>query len=50
MENDDLCVTLSDVTLAPLLGKLVTEDIALGEASMNLEPFRPAWSAADMMN
>ena len=50
VENYYLCVTHSGVTLAPLLGKLVTEEIALGEASMNLEPFRPTRFAADTMN
>ena len=50
VENDYLCVTHSGVTLASLLGKLVADDIALGEASMNLEPFRPTWFAADTMN
>ena len=50
VENYYLCVTHSGVTLAPLLGKLVMEEVALGEASMNLEPFRPTRFAADTMN
>ena len=41
VENYYLCVTHSGVTLAPLLGKLVAEEIVDGEATMDLEPFRP---------
>ena len=50
VENYYLCVTHSGVTLAPLLGKLVMEEIVLGEATMNLEPFRPTRFAADATN
>ena len=46
VENYYLCVTHSGVTLAPLLGKLVMEEVALGKATMNLEPFRPTRFAA----
>ena len=41
VENFYLCVTHSGVTLAPLLGKLVAEEAVLGQATTDLEPFRP---------
>ena len=47
VENYYLCVTHSGVTLAPLLGKLVAQEVVDGEATMDLEPFRPARFAAD---
>ena len=47
VENYYLCVTHSGVTLAPLLGKLVAEEIVDGEATMDLEPFRPTRFAGD---
>ena len=50
VENYYLCVTHSGVTLAPLLGKLVAEEIVLGRASTDLDPFRPTRFAADPAN
>ena len=41
VENYYICVTHSGVTLAPILGKLVAEEIAMGRAEIDLEPFRP---------
>ena len=47
VENYYLCVTHSGVTLAPLLGKLVAEEVVDGEATMDLVPFRPTRFATD---
>ena len=47
VENYYLCVTHSGVTLAPILGKLVAEEVALGRAPMDLDSFRPTRFAAD---
>ena len=46
VENHYLCVTHSGVTLAPILGKLVAEEVVHGRATMDLEPFRPTRFAA----
>ena len=40
-DNYYLCVTHSGVTLSPVLGKVVAEDILESEASIDLAPFRP---------
>ena len=45
-ENYYICVTHSGVTLAPLLGRLVAEEVVHGQATMDLEPFRPTRFAA----
>ena len=45
-ENYYLCITHSGVTLAPLLGKLVAEELVLGRATIDLTPFRPTRFAA----
>ena len=47
VENYYLCVTHSGVTLAPLLGRLVAQEVVDGEATMDLEPFRPTRFADD---
>ena len=37
-----ICVTHSGVTLAPILGQVVADELIRGTCSVNLEPFRPA--------
>ena len=47
LENYYICITHSGVTLAPILGKLVADEVTLGRATMDLDPFRPTRFAAE---
>ena len=50
VENYYICVTHSGVTLAPLLGKLVTDEVVHCPTTMDLEPFRPTRFATDTID